>query len=119
TFSFGASAETREVPTGGGGPGAGSPGGGGGGNRGGQPSRPFSSARGHQTGGGASSSQPYSPTISMPIRNMTNHNNPGPIIGNIAAPLFGQANQPAGLGGGIFSESANNRRLELQTRLTF
>jgi hypothetical protein len=55
----------------------------------------------------------------MYIRNVTNHNNPGPIIGNIASPLFGQANQPAGYGGGAFSEAANNRRLELQTRLTW
>jgi hypothetical protein len=53
---------------------------------------------------------------------MINHTNPGPIIGNITSPLFGQANQPAGantLGGTGFSESANNRRLEFQTRLTF
>jgi hypothetical protein len=55
----------------------------------------------------------------MAIRNLTNHNNPGPIIGNIASPLFGQANQPAGSGNAIFSESANNRRLELQMRFTF
>jgi hypothetical protein len=61
----------------------------------------------------------YSLTISMQIRNLTNHNNPGPIIGNITSPLFGLANQPAGSGNGIFSESANNRRLELQTRFTF
>jgi hypothetical protein len=56
----------------------------------------------------------------MSIRNLLNHTNPGPIIGNITSPLFGQANQPAGnLGGGGFSEAANNRRLELQTRLSF
>ena len=55
----------------------------------------------------------------MQIRNLLNHNNPGPIIGNITSPLFGQANQPAGIGNRIFSESANNRRLELLTRLTF
>ncbi|PWU01836.1 MAG: hypothetical protein C5B51_22210, partial [Terriglobia bacterium] len=35
-------------------------------------------------------------TISMSARNLLNHNNPGPIIGNITSPLFGQANQPAG-----------------------
>jgi hypothetical protein len=58
-------------------------------------------------------------TISMYIRNITNHNNPGPITGNIASPLFGQANQPAGAGFGVFSEMANNRRFELQMRLTF
>jgi hypothetical protein len=55
----------------------------------------------------------------MYIRNITNHNNPGPITGNIASPLFGQANQPAGAGFGVFSEMANNRRFELQMRLTF
>jgi hypothetical protein len=56
------------------------------------------------------------------MRNLINHNNPGPIIGNIESPLFGRANQPYGLGtlGGTgFSESADNRRLELQTRFTF
>ncbi len=59
-------------------------------------------------------------TVSMSIRNLLNHTNPGPIIGNITSPLFGQANQPAGnLGGTGFSEAANNRRLELQTRFTF
>ena len=61
----------------------------------------------------------YGLTVSMQIRNLTNHNNPGPIIGNITSPLFGQANQPAGSGNAIFSENANNRRLELQTRFTF
>ena len=41
---------------------------------------------------------------------------------NIESPSFGQANQPHGvgaLGGTGFSESADNRRLELQTRFTF
>lgn len=74
-------------------------------------------------GGGSSgpsiANRRYSLVASMQIRNLTNHNNPGPIIGNITSPLFGQANQPAGSGGGIFSESANNRRLELQIRFTF
>jgi hypothetical protein len=70
-------------------------------------------------GGGTSTARRFSLTISMQIRNLTNHNNPGPIIGNIASPLFGRANQPAGSGNAIFSERANNRRMELQTRLTF
>ena len=64
----------------------------------------------------------YNLTISISIRNILNRNNPGPIIGNIASPLFGTANQPYGaasVGGTGFSESANNRRLELQTRFTF
>jgi carboxypeptidase family protein len=61
----------------------------------------------------------YTLSISMSVRNLLNHTNPGPIIGNITSPLFGQANQPAGAGGFGFSEAANNRRLELQTRFTF
>jgi hypothetical protein len=28
-------------------------------------------------------------TLGMSIRNLLNHNNPGPIIGDIASPLFG------------------------------
>jgi hypothetical protein len=116
TFGFGPSREGGAVSDGGGrgGPGGGGPGGGGG--RGG-PANPFSTG-GSQAGGG-SANRRYTLTISMQIRNLTNHNNPGPIIGNITSPLFGQANQPAGTGGGVFSESANNRRLELQTRFTF
>ncbi len=65
---------------------------------------------------------PYNLVISMAMRNIVNHTNPGPIIGDIASPLFGQANQPSDardLGGGGFSEAANNRRLELQVRFTF
>ncbi|MGQ0762677.1 MAG: carboxypeptidase regulatory-like domain-containing protein [Acidobacteriota bacterium] len=72
-------------------------------------------------GGPASSSggRKYSLSISMSIRNIINHTNPGPIIGNITSPLFGQANQPSDGGGFGFSEAANNRRLELQMRLSF
>jgi len=56
----------------------------------------------------------------MEMVNLLNHTNPGPIIGNITSPLFGRANQPAG-GAGFagFSEAANNRRFELQLRLSF
>jgi hypothetical protein len=116
TFAFGSSREATDVPN----DGSRTPpgGGGGGGGRGGQNS-PFGLGGGGQGGGGASVNRRYSLTISMQIRNLTNHNNPGPIIGNITSPLFGLANQPAGTGFGVFSESANNRRLELQTRFTF
>jgi hypothetical protein len=74
---------------------------------------------GESSAAGGSNSRRYNLTISMQIRNVMNHNNPGPIIGNVTSPLFGQANQPAGSGNSVFSESANNRRLELQTRFTF
>ncbi|HUV70736.1 MAG TPA: TonB-dependent receptor [Terracidiphilus sp.] len=58
----------------------------------------------------------------LQMRNLLNHNNPGPIIGNIASPLFGKANQTAGSStqtGTQMSESATNRRFELQMRFTF
>lgn len=87
---------------------------------------PRSGGGGLFSAGGMFSSTPvprrYNLVVSMQMENLINHNNPGPIIGNITSPLFGQANQPAGardLGGGGFSESANNRRLELQVRFNF
>lgn len=64
----------------------------------------------------------YGLVFTLQMRNLLNHNNPGPIIGNIASPLFGKANQPAGSStqsGTNFSENATNRRFELQTRFTF
>lgn len=71
-------------------------------------------------GGNAGASRRYGLSISMAVRNLLNHTNPGPIIGNITSPLFDRANQMAGgQGGGGFSENANNRRLEMQSRFTF
>ena len=62
----------------------------------------------------------YNITLAMSCRNILNHTNQGPIIGNIASPLFGRANQMAGTPNGEgFSEAANNRRLELQLRFTY
>ena len=51
----------------------------------------------------ATANRRYSLFVSMQIRNLLNHNNPGSIIGSIASPLFGQANQPGlSLGGGTY-----------------
>jgi len=116
TFAFGSREGRAPVSTNPGGV-SGAPGSGGGGPGRGEPGGPFS--MGGASAGGGTANRRYSLVVSMAIRNLTNHNNPGPIIGNIASPLFGQANQPAGSGNSIFSESANNRRLELQMRLTF
>src|SRR5205807_3938336 len=70
--------------------------------------------------GAPTTSRRYNLTIGMSMRNLLNHNNPGPIIGNITSPLFGRANQVAGaLNGEGFYETANNRRLESQIRFTF
>jgi hypothetical protein len=80
---------------------------------------------GGQGGGGGGNNAPptahrYNLSVSMSARNVLNHTNPGPIIGNITSPLFGRANQMAGgAGGGGFSENADNRRLEMQLRLAF
>jgi carboxypeptidase family protein len=99
-----------------------------GGGSGGQGGGPF--------GGNPTTNRRYNMSISLSARNLLNHTNPGPIIGNIASPLFGQANQMGGGGfgpglgpgggagfGGIgfggFAENANNRRLEMQVRFTF
>jgi hypothetical protein len=75
-----------------------------------------------QTSTAVATRKRYNLAVSMQLRNLLNHTNPGPIIGNITSPQFGLANQSAGassLGGTSFLESANNRRLELQIRLTF
>jgi hypothetical protein len=62
----------------------------------------------------------YTFTAAMSCRNLLNHTNQGPIVGNIASSLFGRANQMAGTPNGEgFSEAANNRRLELQLRFTY
>jgi hypothetical protein len=75
-------------------------------------------------GSGSSASENHRYTISLAasIRNIINHDNPGPIIGDITSPFFGRANQSAGaatFGGTGFLESANNRRIEFQTKFMF
>lgn len=117
TIGFGPPKE-GSAPAPQGGPGSGPPGGGG--QRGGGGS-PFSQGGGMGgMFGAAPTSRKYTMVISLQAQNVLNHNNPGPITGNITSPLFGLANQVAGGGGGGgFSENANNRRLEAQARFTF
>jgi len=70
--------------------------------------------------GSPSTSHRFNLSIGMSIRNLLNHTNPGPIIGNITSPLFGFANQVAGGPNAEgFYENANNRRLESQIKFTF
>ncbi|MGA2713030.1 MAG: carboxypeptidase regulatory-like domain-containing protein [Bryobacteraceae bacterium] len=65
-------------------------------------------------------SRRYNLTVGLSARNLLNHTNAGPIIGDITSPLFGLANQVAGGPNGQgFSENAGNRRLELQLRFAF
>ena len=69
---------------------------------------------------GKAGARRYNATISLSIRNLLNHTNPGSITGDITSPLFGRANQMAGsVNGEGFSENASNRRLEMQIRFTF
>jgi hypothetical protein len=70
--------------------------------------------------GTPSTAHRYNLSLGLSIRNLLNHTNAGPIIGNITSPLFGFANQVAGGANGEgFYETANNRRLESQIRFTF
>jgi hypothetical protein len=70
--------------------------------------------------GTPSTSHRFNVSIGLSIRNLLNHTNPGPIIGNITSPYFGTANQIAGAQNGEgFYETANNRRLESQIKFTF
>jgi len=66
----------------------------------------------------AKADRPYALTLSISARNLLNHVNPGPVIGDINSPLFGQSNQIAA-GSGAYLDSANNRRIELQARFAF
>jgi hypothetical protein len=71
-------------------------------------------------GTSTNTSSRYNVSLGMSVRNLLNHNNPGPIIGDIASPLFGRSNQMPGQPNGEgFSENATNRRLELQLRFTY
>lgn len=112
TFGFGA---MREGAGGGGGFGGGD----GGGRRGGGPL--FGGGGMGGMFGGPTTPHRYNLTLSISARNLLNHNNPGPIIGTITSPLFGEANSVSGGGGyaGGFAETANNRRIELQARFSF
>ncbi len=49
-------------------------------------------------GNSVTTSHRYNLAVSLSMRNILNHNNPGPIIGNITSPLFGR---PAGTIPGI------------------
>ena len=70
--------------------------------------------------GSPSTSHRFNLNIGLSIRNLLNHTNPGPIVGNITSPYFGFANQIAGgQNGEGFYETANNRRLESQIKFTF
>jgi hypothetical protein len=67
-------------------------------------------------GGPERSSQRYSLTFSANARNIFNHVNPAPPIGNLSSALFGQA---TALAGGVFNTQSANRRVDLQVMFAF
>jgi hypothetical protein len=70
--------------------------------------------------GSPSTSRRFNLSVGLSVRNLLNHTNPGPIVGNVTSPYFGFANQIAGgQNGEGFYETANNRRLESQIKFTF
>ncbi len=91
--------------------------------QGGGAGNPMQAATGRGLGGligTPSTSHRFNVSIGLSIRNLLNHTNPGPIIGNITSSYFGSANQIAGgQNGEGFYETANNRRLESQIKFTF
>jgi hypothetical protein len=101
---------------GGGGPRGGGGGmrmGGGGGGRGGM-------------GGGDTTEHRFNLTLGVNFTNILNHFNPGGYVGNLNSPQFGEATGVnTGFGGGGFGgrggggSTANNRRIEFQSRFTF
>jgi hypothetical protein len=72
--------------------------------------------------GGGGSDHPYNLTISLNASNIFNHVNPGPPVGNLSSPLFGQSTFLGGGGimfGGGGGSAANNRRVDMQLMFRF
>ncbi|HLY18996.1 MAG TPA: carboxypeptidase regulatory-like domain-containing protein [Bryobacteraceae bacterium] len=116
TFGFGEPRGSSVANAGGGGmPGGGLAvggmrGGGGGGPRGGPGGMrggPF---------GDAVTNKRYNVTVGISARNLFNHTNLAPPVGDLLSPLFGTSNA---LAGGFFGSATANRRIEMQLRFSF
>jgi hypothetical protein len=114
TFGLG-----RRLERGGGRPDMGGPGGPGGGHGGGDHGH-FGMMAGGPIGLGSATDRRYSLTFGISARNVLNHVNLGPPVGNLSSPLFAESNSLArGPGfGGAFS-SAANRRIDLMATFSF
>ncbi len=81
---------------------------------------PYGGMRGGMRGGGRwgedTTNQRYNLTLSVQVRNLLNHVNLAPPVGNLGSPLFGESTQ---LAGGFGGATAANRRVELQLRFSF
>jgi hypothetical protein len=105
----------RGGPGGGRGPGGGGPGGG---ERGGPGGGRGPGGPGGMGGifGGERSNQRYSLTLSVHARNILNHVNPAPPIGDLSSPEFGHS---TALASGVFNTQSANRRLDFQVMFAF
>ena len=71
-------------------------------------------------GEGSATERRYNLTFSINFQNLLNHTNAGIPIGNLSSPLFGLSNASAsGFGFAAVGQSAGNRRIEAQLRLSF
>ncbi len=118
TFGFGPLREGgRDAGAAGGSRGGGRRGGGGGGFGG------FGGFGGPGGFGGGGSDRRFSLTFSVQVQNLLNRVNPGPPVGNLASPFFGQSTNTAGFFGGRFgggeAVDAGNRRVILSLRFNF
>jgi hypothetical protein len=75
-----------------------------------------SGGAGNPFGAGGTSGHRYSLTFSISARNLLNSLNPGPPVGNLSSPFFGQT---INIAGGPFSSASANRRIDLQVRFSF
>lgn len=94
-------------------------GGGGGGyhrHGGGLGGRGLSGGGGNPFSFGGATNRRYNLTFSISARNVLNSFNPGPPVGNLSSPFFGQSIM---IGGGPFGSSSANRRVDLQVRFSF
>jgi hypothetical protein len=108
-----------------GGPGGGGGGGGRGGGGGGMRMGAGGGGRGGG-GGGESTEHRFNLTLGVNFTNILNHFNPGGYVGSLDSPQFGEATSVnTGFGGGGaggrggMGSTANNRRIEFQSRFTF
>jgi len=67
-------------------------------------------------GGRGGTNRRYNLTFSISARNLLNTFNPGPPVGNLSSPFFGQS---INIAGGPFASASANRRVDLQVRFSF
>lgn len=114
TFSFGKKPERSSAGGGGGGGGRGGFGGGDhdhGGGLGGRGLSGGGGGGGGFFGGGGSETGRYNLEFSANVRNIFNHVNLGPPVGNLGSPLFGESNSVSGFSG--------YRRMDFMVRFNF